>query len=188
MSSKCATKSTLAGIMVALAGMGISAVLKDITLEQRLTYGFSAAILGFALKSEAVDCFCDEHPGGAPAQIWFRDRPHETDPPRILMAKIESQAVYRNHEVVWRRSYILSMLVLLSVWGLSVYKLPTSREWITSLIVTWCILFKMHMTYTYHYESQPTNNILTAIEYLSKNMLNQLHDNRALKTDIRKED
>lgn len=184
--TQCERKSYITGIVASLVGLITTAMLRNTSLGQKVAFAMSSLILGCAVAWENIDSFCVERTGTHPT-LWHRNKPNSDDDIQTLLAKMEVQATHRNSEVIWRKSYIVSVLVALGTWGLAAYKIPTAREWLLTLLISWCIMYKMHTSYTYHAESRPMNYMLEIIELLGKR-LGYPRDLRALKLDERLDD
>jgi len=128
-----------------------------------IVYTILLVVFIFIFKLESTDIHCPKLRGSTAKECeeqggmsYSGTRPNDTDSCKTLIDKIYKGAGAEQASIKWRRSFILSAIIVFCVWvflGSKVEKfdfLPDWKTFILSLLICYVVLLAGFMYYSFH--------------------------------------
>lgn len=96
--------------------------------------------------------------------------PSSTDPPNVLLEKINKAAMSEYNSIKWRRALVISAGMVVIVFALfcTPGRLPKWYVFLGALLACFGVMYFIFNYYSFHRFMVPANNIKKCTEYLSK--------------------
>lgn len=143
---------------------------KRIPSSDKLIYAFVLALVvvvffkeRWSLGCEGVFKICDNQ-NAVPVKDT---RSTITDNINKILQKIRYASDYTSRFVTWRRTIVISFVVMLMIWGLVLRRMPTGWEVLISLILIFTVITAVDGFYKYHLHDVVAKNVSQSVDLLS---------------------
>lgn len=131
---------------------------------------FASFIIGIFLKERAdlgcdvndITKACDNQYGSA----VIGTKSSENDNTHLILEKIRFGARTSDRTVIWRKNIMLSTAIVFAIWGITLKRIPSSWELITSVVTVMLLLTYVEGFYKFHLTDKVTKNTEDAIDIL----------------------
>lgn len=124
-----------------------------------IIYALIIFFVWFAIKSESIDIFCPagckiydkSKCGDGKGKFYLDGRGKKSDKVSVLLNKIEHLSETDEKTVLWRRSFIFSILMSILLSLLVLDHIPDGKELLLMVIVLFVICYFGYTFYRQHY-------------------------------------
>jgi len=113
-----------------------------------------------------VNKYCKNSCGDNKGKYYIKGEPKSSDSVNQLLNKIKLSSNVASNTVKWRRSLLLSVVIVILISLVVLEKFPCGKQLVLMVFLAFIIIYFSFSYYEYHYEKYPVNNIHKSINYI----------------------